>query len=843
MPGRAAGESQWLLTYEGFNPEDEGRRETLCTLGNGYFATRGAMPEAAADGVHYPGTYVAGVYNRLGTEIAGRHVENESLVNVPNWLPLTFRVDGGPWFAGHRDEILSRHLELNLARGILTRVSRLRDTAGHVVAVTQRRFVSMRDPHLAGLETTFVAENWSGTIEVQSGIDGTVANTGVDRYRALDSQHLLVQGRGQEGDDIVWLETETSESRIRIAEAARTRLLKHGERLDLRPALIREDGYVGLRFAIELEESAEVTVEKLVSLYTSRDAAISEPCEEACQRLAGPVGDFDQLLNRHLISWRHLWDRTQFELGADDVLPQALHLNLFHLLQTVSNNTAGLDVGVPARGLHGEAYRGHVFWDELFVLPFLSVRLPQLARSLLLYRFRRLDAARRAAADAGFRGAMYPWQSASSGREETQIEHLNPVSGRWLPDASSLQHHINAAVAFNIWQYYQATEDFDFLCFYGAEMLLEIARFWGSVAVYSHADDRYEIRGVVGPDEYHDRYLGRDQPGIDNNAYTNIMAVWCLDRAFHTLDLLPASIVQELTERLDLRPEELAHWDEVSRKMRVCFHDGIISQFERYEELDELDWGAYRARYGDIARLDRILEAEGDTANRYKLTKQPDVTMLCYLLPSTEVMQLLTRLGYECDDGLIDRCIAYYEPRTTNGSTLSRVVEAWIQARRDPQRAWVPFRESLLGDLQDAGNTTSEGIHLGAMAGAVDLLQRGFTGLETRGDELRLDPKIPAALGLLAFSIRYRGETIHLSFTTDEVELRVDASEGQPIDALVRGRAFTVEPGRTLAIRLEGETRAASRLGRIPPSGRNLARWSGTNPTPRRWWTARRHRS
>lgn len=700
----------------------------------------------------------------------------------------------------------------------------------------------MRDPHLAGLETTLVAENWSGTLEVQSGIDGTVANTGVERYRALDSQHLVVQGRGQEGDDIVWLETETSQSRIRIAEAARTRLLKHGERLDLRPALIREDGYVGLRFAIELEESAEVTVEKLVSLYTSRDAAISEPCEEACQRLAGPVDDFDQLLTRHLISWRHLWDRTLFELGADDILPQALHLNLFHLLQTVSNNTAGLDVGVPARGLHGEAYRGHVFWDELFVLPFLSVRLPQLARALLLYRFRRLDAARRAAADAGFRGAMYPWQSASSGREETQIEHLNPVSGRWLPDASSLQHHINAAVAFNIWQYYQATEDFDFLCFYGAEMLLEIARFWGSVAVYSHADDRYEICGVVGPDEYHDRYIGRDQPGIDNNAYTNIMAVWCLDRAFHTLDLLPASIVQELTERLDLRPEELAHWDEVSRKMRVCFHDGIISQFERYEELEELDWGAYRARYGDIARLDRILEAEGDTANRYKLTKQPDVTMLCYLLPSAEVMQLLTRLGYECDDGLVDRCIAYYEPRTTNGSTLSRVVEAWIQARRDPQRAWVPFRESLLGDLQDAGNTTSEGIHLGAMAGAVDLLQRGFTGLETRGDQLRLDPKIPAALRLLAFSIRYRGETIHLSFTTDEVELRVDSSEGQPIDVLVCGRAFTVEPGRTLAIRLEGETRAASRLGRIPRSGRNLAWWPGTNPTPRRWRTARRHR-
>ena len=274
---------------------------------------------------------------------------------------------------------------------------------------------------------------------------------------------------------------------------------------------------------------------------------------------------------------------------------------MFHLLQTMSNNTIGLDVGVPARGLHGEAYRGHVFWDELFILPFLSVRFPQIARALLLYRFRRLGAARTAAADAGHRGRDVPVaereQRAGGNPNGAPQPSLRTVAAR----RHLLQHHINAAIVFNVWHYYQSTGDTEFLRYYGAELILEVATFWASLAIYSHASDRYEIFGVMGPDEYHDGYPDRNDPGLDNNAYTNSMAVWCLRRAFHLLEILPAPIVIELKERLGLTPRELAHWDDVSRKMRICFHDGVISQFEGYEHLEELDWDAYRGRYGDIA--------------------------------------------------------------------------------------------------------------------------------------------------------------------------------------------------------------------------------------------------
>jgi len=794
--------NEWLLVYDDYDPAKVGEREALCTLGNGYFATRGALAECDADGVNYPGTYVAGVYNRLGTEVAGRHVENESLVNAPNWLPVRFNAEDGPCFSAATAEVLWHHVELDMYRGVLSQKTRYRDPAGRITRVTERRFVSMRDPHMACIEVTVTPENWSGRLHALSALDGTVRNGGVARYDALGTEHL-VPGLTHRRDEIVCLHVETGQSRVRIAEAARTRMFHNGDLLEEPAELVEREGYVGLRRSLDVVAGDEVTLEKIVALFTSRDHGIGEPGEEACARITQLDDGFDGLMSRHAVSWRHIWGRIRIDVGADHGLGLALHLHLFHLCQTVSNNSIGNDVGVPARGLHGEAYRGHVFWDELFILPLLSLRLPQLARSLLLYRYNRIDQARQAARECGYAGAMYPWQSASTGREETQTMHLNPVSGRWLPDGSHLQRHVNAAIAHNIWHYYMSTLDLEFLRFYGAEMILEIARFWASIATYNRALDRYEIKGVMGPDEYHEAYPDRDAPGLDNNAYTNLMAVWCLCRAFDVLRMLPPVSTQELRERLDISEHELDRWGEVSRKMRVCFHDEVISQFEGYEDLVELDWDAYREKYGDIHRLDRILEAEGDTTNRYRLTKQADVMMLFYLLPRAEIAELLERLGYPYDDELIRRNIDYYEARTAHGSTLSRVVHAWINARSDRERSWDYFIEALYSDIDDIqGGTTREGIHLGAMAGTVDILHRCYTGLEISGDELVLDPVLPAELGSLEFDIRYRGHLVHLELTTSVARVRVDLDEGEPIDVRVRDQLHALGPGQTIEVSL-----------------------------------------
>ncbi|MDT7700125.1 MAG: hypothetical protein QOJ30_2450 [Pseudonocardiales bacterium] len=227
-------------------------------------------------------------------------------------------------------------------------------------------------------------------------------------------------------------------------------------------------------------------MEKIVAVVTSRDVALSHPGTAATEEVAGAPG-FDPLLETHELAWHQLWRRFRLDLTDGDspaTVPtlRTLRLSIFHVLQTVSPHTLDLDAGIPARGMHGEAYRGHVFWDELFVFPLLTLRIPGLARALLHYRVRRLNAARRAARGLGHRGAMFPWQSGSDGREESQQIHLNPLSGRWLPDVSHLQRRVGLAVAYNIWQYYQAAGDLEFLAEHGAEVLLEVARFFAGLA-------------------------------------------------------------------------------------------------------------------------------------------------------------------------------------------------------------------------------------------------------------------------------------------------------------------------------------------------------------------------
>lgn len=789
----------WQWVYQGWDADLESRRETLCTVGNGYFATRGAASETDADGIHYPGTYIAGVYNRLSAELSGRTVENESIVNAPNWLPLSFRCEGGFWLGADGTELLSQRQELDMYHGMLVRRTRWRDGEGHILQITERRFVSMRDHHVAALQTTVIAENWDGRLEVRSALDGTVTNDNVARYRGLGGTHLRALESGGDGSGVIWTEVETKQSHIRIAAAARTRLFRHGRQLQTTYAQSDRNGYAEQLATVEVTHGEPVVVEKAVALFTSRDMATSEPLWEAREWVSKEAASFDELAERHALAWAQLWRRSRIRIGADHGMTRLLNLYTFHILQTLSENTIGLDVGIPARGLHGEAYRGHVFWDELFVFRFLCLRLPELARSLLLYRYRRLDQARRAARSAGLAGAMFPWQSGSDGREETQVVHLNPLSGRWRPDPSRLQRHSNAAIVVSIWQYYQATGDLQFLLHYGAEMIFEIARFWSYLATHDPERDRYEIKGVMGPDEYHEAYPGRDQPGVNNNAYTNLMAVWCLCRALDVLKILPRAFASEITERLGIHELELDRWARISRKMRVCFHDGVISQFEGYELLEELDWDGYRRKYGDISRLDRILEAEGDSPNRYKLSKQADVIMLFYVLSAEELAHLLERLGYRYDKELIHRNFEYYAARTAHGSTLSKVVHAWVAARRDRPASWDFFLQALYSDALE--DTTAEGIHLGAMAGTLDLLQRCYTGLEFGHDVLYFNPVIPNKLCSVAFDIRYRGRLLHLHFTPQQTRVEVDLAEGAPVMVDIAGTRATLTPGQSMEIK------------------------------------------
>jgi trehalose/maltose hydrolase-like predicted phosphorylase len=803
------------IVYDGFDPDQEGLREALTSTGNGYFCTRGTAEWEDSGLVHYPGTYMHGGYNRETTILGGRPVQNEDLVNLPNWLVLKLRIEGEDAIRLDNVEVLDYRHSYDIRLALVEREIRFADRAGRETTLTSRRFVSMAHTHQAGIEWTLTPRNWAGRVEIVSALDGRMTNTMVSRYRELEGRHLDPVSPRTFGPEVIALKVQTRQSNLYIAQAARTRVFAGGAGADTAPlelkrSLYQMEDYIQQVLSVDVEQGQPVRVEKLIALFSSHDNAITETLV-AAGRHVGRYPDFADALGEHEAAWTELWEVCGVKLPAAPRAQLLLRLNIAHLLQVCSRHTARHDAGVPARGLNGEAYRGHVFWDELYVFPYLNFRLPDVTRALLLYRYRRLAEARAAAREAGYRGAMFPWQSGSDGTEETQVVHLNPLSGQWDPDNSHLQRHVNASIFYNIWQYYLATDDLAFVRDYGAELMLEIARFWASITQYNPERDRYEIHGVMGPDEFHEGYPGAPQPGLNNNAYTNVMAAWVFDIAPQVLDMLPASRRTALSARIGLTDEELATWRQLSRKMFVPFHDDeIISQFEGYAGLAELDWELYPAKHGNIQRLDRILRAEGDDSDRYQLAKQADTVMLFYLFSHDELGELFARLGYHFDAGIAARTIAYYDARTSHGSTLSLITHAAALVDLDPESSWERFMAALESDINDVqGGTTKEGIHLGVMGGTLDLLQRGYLGSRVRNGVLYFRPRLVDRLDGLVFSMQFRGTTIQVGISGDEMTVGTAAGGfDRPVSVGVGGEVRKLGPGEQWKIALRPRVRS-----------------------------------
>jgi trehalose/maltose hydrolase-like predicted phosphorylase len=336
-------------------------------------------------------------------------------------------------------------------------------------------------------------------------------------------------------------------------------------------------------------------------------------------------------------------------------------------------------------------------------------------------------------------------------------------------------------------------------------LILEIARFWSSIARFNDVRGRYEIRDVMGPDEFHDGYPDASAAGLANNAYTNIMAVWVLCRAQDVLGRLSEMRRTELTTRLGLDRDEIARWNDISRRMYVPIgDDGIINQFEGYDSLRELEWEEYWRRYGNIQRLDLILESENDTPNRYKLSKQADVLMLFYLFSADELHALFERLAYPFEYDTIPRNVAYYDSRTSHGSTLCRVVHSWVLARSHRSRSMRYSAEALQSDVGDIQQgTTAEGVHLGAMAGTVDLVQRVSTGVEVTGDVLRLNPELPQGMDRLDIRIRYRGHSLDLRLMRDTPAVRGRDRGPAPINLGIKNEVYEFTGGSTRVFTLK----------------------------------------
>lgn len=787
--------NQWTLEYDHWDPSEEPLREALCTLGNGYFATRGAREEGSVKSDRYAGTYLSGGYNRAETVVRGKIIENEDLVNWPDWTLMSFRISSGVWFSLEEVEILEFKQVLDFQSGLLRREILFRMDEKETYFET-RRMVSMANPHLAAIQMNVKPINWQEQLEIRTLLDGSVTNDGVKRYRSLTSKHLQVTRSDLVTEDTVELSVKTMQSGIEMSMAARTRGHEHGTAIALEREILKDEERIGqiLKFCVRPHRTT--TVEKVVALFTSKDFAISDPLE-AARRLIREAKDFDKLFEEHRLSWKSLWDRFNITLRGMPEETRILRLHIFHLLQTVSFNSIGRDVSVPSRGLHGEAYRGHIFWDETFIFPFIYFRMPELAGSLLMYRYRRLNEAKRLARQAGFEGAMYPWQSGSDGREESQQLHLNPLSGNWIPDNTFKQRHLNGAIVYNIIKYYEVTNDRQFMSLYGVEMILEIAKFWVSLSCFNPDKCRYEIRQIVGPDEFHTQYPNSDELGLSNNAYTNYLASWSIRKALEVLVPLASSRREELLATVGITPGDLVHWEQVSRQLFLPLEEnGLILQFEGFDKLKEFNWEKYRQFYGDLQRLDRILEAEGDSVNNYKVNKQADVLMLFYLFTADEIKDGFQWMGYDFNPDWIPKNIDYYLAHTSNGSSLSRITHAWVLSRSNRRYSWKVFKEALKSDIADIqGGTTSEGIHLGAMSGTVDMIQRCFTGMEIADGILWFNPQLPEELKGVELVLRFQNHWITLCLDHEFLNITIDRSWEPEGKLGFRGKIYPFREG------------------------------------------------
>lgn len=781
----------WEVVYHGYTPgKDEYSVESLLTVGNGFMGLRGTTPEMEIAEENYPALYLASLYNSAASQVADRTIYNEDFVNAPNLQKMYVIIDGERVDIAN-NELLSMKRRLDLKTGLFEAWVTVKLTNGKELAIHTKKIASMANVHQFNLSYTVTPLNFSGEITFVSEADGDVYNYNVARYRSLSRHHLAVTDLQAE-DTFTSLTAVTESSKITVTQQAKLQneagLLENLTTEKTEKAIVQQVSF-------DAKEGQAYTFEKTVFVQQYREDEVVPALD-----FSGDYPTFDASYQSSVSEWEKLWATAGIEIDGDLMSQKMLNLHTFHILASASpNGNKDLDASVTARGLHGEAYRGHIFWDELFILPFYTLHFPETARELLMYRYRRLATAKTDAKKAGYQGAMFPWQSGLDGTEQSQELHLNPISGEWKEDHSRLQRHVSLAIAYNVWQYWHNTQDVDFMEKFGLEMMLEIAHFWESAASFDEGNQRYYIDRVMGPDEFHENYPGSEKGGLKNNAYTNMMVVWLFEEIERLSKQLPAETFQAVQEKTAVSTDTLARMADIKHKLELEINDeGIISQFEGYFDLKDLDWDHYKEKYGNIYRMDRILNAEGKSADTYKVAKQADSLMIFYNFSKEQVRLILEDLNYELPEDYVERNLHYYLARTSHGSTLSRVVHAQLAAMvNDQDLAWKLYQEALYSDYRDIqGGTTAEGIHAGVMAATLYIPLTTFAGLDIRKERVTFEPNMPAAWDGIRFQMTIRGIDFSVEVTKEEVIVTVN--KDTTID--LKGKTITLVANETQKI-------------------------------------------
>ncbi|AFI88792.1 glycoside hydrolase family 65 protein [Pectobacterium parmentieri] len=784
----------WNINYCGFTAgKEEYAIESLLTVANGYLGVRGAMPDMQANDATYPATYLAGCYNQAQSNIVGHMVTNEDFVNAPDARAIRIKIGNGNWLTPETNKNIALYRHLSLKNGVLEQNWLVEDDQKRQIQIRSQILADMSHPTRFAIEYCFTPLNFHGDITISTHIDGETYNYGVARYRSLTSHHYEVLSCAVSGKN-AYLNAKTLQSGIGMGFSSAIR----GDFFTEKDIHIQEEpNKVSQSITCSVIQGKTYQFEKSVNIRLS--TVFPDEWHIADESV---LVDFATQLKSTQQAWESLWDKTDIIIDGDLMSQKLLRLHTYHLMcscSPFSNKDYQLDVSVTARGLHGEAYRGHIFWDEIFILPFYIMHFPQTARQLLMYRYNRLPMARQAAKKEGYEGAMFPWQSGHDGSEQTQVVHLNPLNGEWDPDYSCLQRHVSLAIAYNIWLYWINTKDHKFMVSHGLEMLLEIARFWLSKSQWDETTQRYSISDVMGPDEFHEHTVGSETGGLKDNAYTNLMVSWLFSTLAELHQQFDTHTINTINDTINLNKKFWAKIDHVGKNLSLIIEDDIISQFDGYFDLKEVDWEHYREKYKNIYRMDRILRAEGKSADHYKVAKQADALMIFNNFSEDDVTEILKNMGYNLRKNYARRNLHYYLERTSHGSTLSRIVHAQLANDiRLPELSWTLYREALSSDYQDIqSGTTAEGIHTGVMAATLNTTIMAYAGVDIRHAFLRISPSLPEGWQCLRFNLQHRG--IHYYFVISHKEIIISASKDTQVEihhkkyAVISGVDFSYE--------------------------------------------------
>lgn len=751
-----ADDDLWLIKETEWVRPLQNIRESQLALGNGYIGARGVLEEIPYDAM--PGTYIAGIYDKMVSQVA-------ELVNLPNPFNFRFTVKGEKLDVVAMD-VLSHRRILNLKKGLLLRSTLYQNSKNSRFDYNSIRFVSMDNKNLGVMQITLSSLDENCEIDINTGIDTSVYNAGV--LTEGRKRHFRVTDLGQY-QNAGYLAVETLERKHAVIYWAGFYYQINGKKIYAKNNIFR----------MKLKKGQTVTFTKLFCIKHFPVDKNLQKYKKASFKNFFQVfhADFETLVKNHIRVLEKLWRKADILIEGTANLQQNLRFNIYHMLICGYADNGFSSVG--ARALTGEGYRGHIFWDtEIFLMPFYLYNFPEMAKSIILYRYRRLDKARQLAKENNYRGAKFPWESAGTGEEETP-EWAKDIDGSIIKiHTHKMEEHITSDISYALYKYYVVTEDEKFMRDYGYEIIFETARFWASRVEYNKRKKRYEIRRIIGPDEFH--------IGINNNAYTNMMAKWNMITAhklFHKIKSEAPEFCNSLSAKLGLKDREIKSWKDISSLLTISVgRNKVIEQFDGYFKLKKVK--LKEMDENGMPVLSKRLKSQ-DLA-KTQLVKQPDTLMLLYLLD--DVYSLKTKkANYE-----------FYIANTLHKSSLSPSIHSALASIcRYRQRAYSLFNVALRMDISNLYGNTDEGIHGANLGGTWQAVIFGFAGISITKERLWINPRMPFTWRKMVFSLCWKGHILYLELTNNTIKLRAKAAKSKKIEIGIFDRLFYIKPNKT----------------------------------------------